>query len=66
MMDLLKAVDEAATVVTGLSFISGWLYWSTYYSTFGLNALELDFLVAVYRCRRFRQPMHHASTIPAR
>jgi len=47
MMDLFKAVGEAATVVTGLSFIGGWLYWSTYYSTFGLNALELDFSVAV-------------------
>jgi len=46
-LDVLKAVGEAATVVTGISFISGWLYWSTYYSTFGLNPLELDFSAAV-------------------
>jgi hypothetical protein len=46
-LDFLKAAGEAATVVTGLSFISGWLYWSTYYSSFGLNPLELDFSAAV-------------------
>jgi hypothetical protein len=47
IFDLMKAIGEVATVVTGLSFISGWLYWSTYYSTFGLNPLELDFSAAV-------------------
>lgn len=47
MFDLMKAVAEVATVVTGLSFICGWLYWSTYYSAFGLNPLELDFSAAV-------------------
>jgi hypothetical protein len=47
MYDLMKAVAEVATVITGLSFICGWLYWSTYYSAFGLNPLELDFSAAV-------------------
>ncbi len=45
--EMLKSLGEAAGVLTGLAFIAGWLYWSTYYSAFGLNPLELDFSVAV-------------------
>src|ERR1700685_4510870 len=45
--EILKSIGEIAGVLTGLAFITGWLYWSTYYSAFGLNPLELNFSVAV-------------------
>jgi hypothetical protein len=44
---ILKSVGESAGVIAGLAFISGWLYWATYYAAFGLNPLVLDFAVAV-------------------
>jgi hypothetical protein len=46
-VEILKSIGEVAGALTGLAFITGWLYWSTYYSAFGLNPLELDFSVAV-------------------
>jgi hypothetical protein len=46
-VEILKSIGEIAGVLTGLAFITGWLYWSTYYSAFGLNPLELNFSVAV-------------------
>ncbi len=47
LMESLKSIGEIAGVLTGIAFITGWLYWSTYYSSFGLNPLELGFSVAV-------------------
>jgi hypothetical protein len=47
LIDSLKSIGEIAGVLTGIAFITGWLYWSTYYSSFGLNPLELGFSVAV-------------------
>jgi len=47
LLEVLQALGEAAGVVTGLAFISGWLYWSTYYANLGLNPLELDFPIAI-------------------
>ena len=47
MLDALKALGEATGVVTGLAFVSGWLYWSTYYAAFGLNPMELEFPIAI-------------------
>lgn len=47
LVDSLKSLGEIAGVLTGIAFITGWLYWSTYYSSFGLNPLELGFSVAV-------------------
>lgn len=44
---IVKSVGESAGVITGLAFISGWLYWATYYSAFGMNPLTLDFPVTV-------------------
>jgi hypothetical protein len=41
-LELLKSLGAAAGVLTGLAFISGWLYWATYYTAFGLNSLVLD------------------------
>lgn len=46
-MDILKSLSGSAGVVTGLAFISGWLYWATYYAAFGLNPLVLDFPIGV-------------------
>jgi hypothetical protein len=46
-VEILKSIGEVAGVLTGIAFITGWLYWSTYYSSFGLNPLELGFSVAV-------------------
>lgn len=46
-VEILKSIGEIAGVLTGIAFITGWLYWSTYYSSFGLNPLELGFSVAV-------------------
>lgn len=38
----LKSLAEASAVFIGLTFIGGWSYLASYYSTFGLNVLELD------------------------
>ena len=46
-IEILRSIAAIAGVLTGIAFIAGWLYWSTYYSSFGLNPLELDFSVAV-------------------
>jgi hypothetical protein len=46
-VEILKTLGEIAGVLTGIAFITGWLYWSTYYASFGLNPLELGFSVAV-------------------
>jgi hypothetical protein len=46
-IEILRSIAAIAGVLTGIAFIAGWLYWSTYYSAFGLNPLELDFSVAV-------------------
>lgn len=46
-VEILKSLGEIAGVLTGIAFITGWLYWSTYYAAFGLNPLELGFSVAV-------------------
>jgi len=46
-VEILKSIGEVAGVLTGFAFVTGWLYWATYYSAFGLNPLELDFSVAV-------------------
>jgi hypothetical protein len=46
-VEILKSIGEVAGVLTGIAFITGWLYWSTYYAGFGVNPLELGFSVAV-------------------
>jgi hypothetical protein len=46
-LELLKSLGEASGILTGMAFVGGWLYWSAYYSAFGLNPLLLDFPVAV-------------------
>lgn len=43
----LKNLAEASAVFVGLTFIIGWSYLAAYYSTFGLNPLELDLSVPV-------------------
>ena len=40
---LLKAIGEASAVFLGLTFVAGWSYISTYYGTFGVDVIELDF-----------------------
>lgn len=44
---VVRSVGESVGVIAGLAFISGWLYWATYYSAFGLNPLTLEFPVPV-------------------
>ena len=41
-LEFLQSLGAATGVLTGLAFISGWLYWSTYYTAFGLNPLTLN------------------------
>ncbi|MGD0301802.1 MAG: hypothetical protein ABSE86_32395 [Bryobacteraceae bacterium] len=43
----MKSLGGAAGILTGITFVSGWLYWSTYYTAFGLNPLVLDFPIPV-------------------
>lgn len=38
----LKSLAEASAVFLGFTFVGGWCYLASYYSTFGLNATELD------------------------
>jgi len=74
LVESLKSMGEIAGVLTGIAFITGWLYWSTYYSAFGLNPLELGFSVAVVsvspiqvvlRDWRFAQFAHHWGVMTA-
>jgi uncharacterized membrane protein YhaH (DUF805 family) len=44
---VLKALAEASAVILALTFVGGWSYLSAYYTTFGLNPLELDLSVPV-------------------
>jgi hypothetical protein len=44
---ILKALAEASAVFVAFTFIGGWSYLASYYSAFGLNALELDVPVPV-------------------
>jgi hypothetical protein len=44
---LLKSLAEASAVFVAFTFIGGWSYLASYYSTFGLNALEIDVPVSV-------------------
>jgi hypothetical protein len=44
---LLKAIAEASAIFVAFTFIGGWSYLASYYSAFGLNALELDVPIAV-------------------
>jgi hypothetical protein len=37
-----KRLAELSAIFVGFTFIGGWSYLTSYYSTFGLNALELD------------------------
>ena len=46
-ISVLKALAEASAVFVALTFVGGWSYLATYYKTFGLNPLELDFSVPV-------------------
>lgn len=43
----LKSLAEVSSVFVGFTFIGGWVYLASYYSTFGLNPLELDLPVPV-------------------
>ena len=43
----LKLIAEASAVFVALTFVSGWSYLESYYRTFGLNPIELDFPVPV-------------------
>jgi len=43
----LKSLTEVSSVFVGFTFIGGWIYLASYYSTFGLNPLELDSPVPV-------------------
>lgn len=47
VLELLKSFSAAAGVLTGLAFISGWLYWAAYYTAFGLNSLTLNVAFSV-------------------
>ncbi len=38
----LKSLGEASAIFIGFSYLGGWCYFASYYSTFGLNSLELD------------------------
>jgi hypothetical protein len=38
----LKSLADASAVFVGFTYIGGWSYLASYYSTFGLNPLELD------------------------
>jgi hypothetical protein len=38
----LKSLGEASAVFVGFTYLGGWCYFAAYYSTFGLNSLELD------------------------
>lgn len=44
---LLKSLAEASAVFITLTFVAGWSYLSSYYTTFGLNPLNFDFAVPV-------------------
>ncbi len=44
---VLKALAEASAVILALTFVGGWSYLSSYYTTFGLNPLELDLSIPV-------------------
>ena len=39
---LLKSIGEASAIFIGFTYLGGWCYFASYYSTFGLNSLELD------------------------
>jgi|SRR5579872_187519 len=41
-LEVLKSLAEVSAVFVGLTYIGGWSYVSSYYTAFGLNALELD------------------------
>jgi hypothetical protein len=47
LKSLLKSLAEASAVSVGFTFVIGWSYLAAYYSTFGLNPLELDLSLPV-------------------
>ena len=44
---VLKALAEASAVFIALTFVGGWSYLSSYFKTFGINPLDLDFSIPV-------------------
>ena len=44
---VLKALGEASAVFVAVTFVGGWSYLSSYFKTFGLDALELDLSMPV-------------------
>ena len=53
----LQSLGAATGVLTGLAFISGWLYWSTYYAAFGLNPLTLNIPFSVVSVSLIQVPV---------
>jgi hypothetical protein len=44
---VLKGLAEVSAIFVGFTYVGGWSYVATYYSTFGLNPLELDLSVPI-------------------
>jgi len=57
-LDFLQSLGAATGVLAGLAFISGWLYWSTYYTAFGLNPLTLNLPFSVVSVSLIQVPVH--------
>jgi hypothetical protein len=38
----LKSLGEASAIFIGFTYLGGWCYFASFYSTFGLNSLELN------------------------
>jgi hypothetical protein len=46
-LSMLKVLAEGSAVFAGVTFIGGWAYLASYYRTFGVNPLELNFPIPV-------------------